>query len=359
MPRSDNKLGFGYLRLPTLEDGKEIDLETLNCMVDIYMQGDVRYFDTCYTYLDGKSEWAIRESLVKRYPRDSYRLANKLPGYQCKSAADASTLFDEQLERCGVDYFDVYMLHWMSQDHYKIAEDLGQFDFLQRLKEEGKAKSIGFSFHDAPELLDEILTAHPETDYVLLQINYLDWNSAGVQSRRCYETAVRHGKRVIVMEPLKGGTLATYADPVLGLRYCAELPSVELVLSGMSAPSQVADNIKPMPALTDEEHKQIDKIVMEIENQQQIPCTACSYCTASCPQGLPIPQYFKLYNELHRDARDGWKTEPTYDHTAARSKPAAACLHCGRCLTHCPQQIDIPSEMARVSVDFDSRESKQ
>ena len=196
-----NKLGFGFLRLPQTESG--IDYTVLNEMVDHYIAAGGRYFDTAYTYLDGESEIAIGKSLSARYPRETFELTTKLPGYQAETKEDCRRMFEESAARCGVDYFDTYMLHWMCTEHYRIAQERDQFAFLQELKAEGKAKRIGFSFHDRPELLDQILTEHPEVDCVLLQINYLDYDAPGIQSRACYEIAVKHGKEIIFMEPVK------------------------------------------------------------------------------------------------------------------------------------------------------------
>ncbi len=189
-----NKLGFGFLRLPVAPAG-EIDLSLLDQMTDVFLAHGQNYFDTAYTYLAGKSEWAIRESLVKRHPRSSFLLADKLPGYKMTSHEDCYRYFKEQQDRCQVDFFDVYLLHWLNGKHYEIAEKYREFEFLEELKKTGKAIKTGFSYHDSADLLDEILTRHPEVDYVQLQINYLDWESSSIQSRRCYETAVKHGKR--------------------------------------------------------------------------------------------------------------------------------------------------------------------
>lgn len=192
-----NKLGFGFLRLPVQEGTeREIDLAKLDCLVDVFLAQGKNYFDTAYTYLNGKSEWAIRESVVKRHLRGDIRIADKLPGYMMKSHEDCYRYFAEQQERCGVEYFDVYLLHWLNGKNYRIAEQYREFEFLQKMKAAGKANKIGFSYHDTADLLDEILTAHPEVDYVQLQINYLDWESESIQSQRCYEAAVRHGKKL-------------------------------------------------------------------------------------------------------------------------------------------------------------------
>lgn len=206
-----NKTGFGFLRLPRLspEENAGIDYGLLNSMVDAFLSLGGDYFDTAYTYLGGASEEAIRRAVVQRHPRASFRIADKLPGWKVTSHEDCQRYFDEQLARCGVDYFDVYLIHWLNAANYQICEEYDEFAFLRRVKQDGKARKIGFSYHDSPELLDRILAEHPETDYVQLQINYLDWDSVSIQSRECYETAVRHEKKVIVMEPVKGGSLAT------------------------------------------------------------------------------------------------------------------------------------------------------
>ena len=205
-----NKLGFGYLRLPKIDE--ELDYDTINQITDAYLAAGGRYFDTAYSYLGGKSEEAIGRCLSARHPRDSFMLASKLAGYDAKSYDDCWTQFNTQLQRCGVEYFDVYMLHWLNKKNYTIAEKYDEFAFLQELKEKGLARKTGFSYHDTADLLDEILAKHPEVDYVLLQINYLDWDSDAIQSRLCYETCVKHGKKVIVMEPVKGGSLANIPD---------------------------------------------------------------------------------------------------------------------------------------------------
>ena len=205
-----NKLGFGFLRLPK-KDG-DFDWKTVNAMVDTFLEGGGTFFDTCYTYLKGKSEQGIRQCVAERKPRESFQLCEKLPGYLFKSYEDGQKFFDIQRERCGVQWFDVLMLHWLNDAHYAIAQKYDEFRFLREKKAQGLAKRIGFSYHGDAALLDRILTEHPEVDVVLLQLNYLDWESAGIQSRLCYETCVRHGKAVMAMEPVKGGTLATLPE---------------------------------------------------------------------------------------------------------------------------------------------------
>lgn len=206
-----NKLGFGFLRLPNKNDG-EFDWKAINEMVDLHIKNGILYFDTCYVYFDGNSELGIKKCVSSRYPRESFELANKLPGYLCKTYQDCWNYFNEQLERCGVDYFDVYMLHWLNEDNYKIAEKVDEFRFLQEVKAKGLAIKIGFSYHDSASLLSTILNRHLEIDVVLLQINYLDWDAAGIESRKCYEVCIKNGKKVIAMEPVKSGTLANMPE---------------------------------------------------------------------------------------------------------------------------------------------------
>lgn len=356
-----NKMGFGFLRFP-MENG-EVCYDVLTPMVDAFFAGGGRYIDTSYTYLNGKSEEAVRKAVVERYPRDSFVLANKLPGYQVKERSDLYRYFEESLSRCGVEYFDVYMLHWLNCKHYAMAEQFREFEFLQELKEAGKVRRIGFSFHDTAELLDEILTKHPEVDCVLMQINYLDWESEGVQSRKCYETAVRHGKSVIVMEPVKGGTLAKVppqAEELLktidsdrspafhALRFVQSLPHVEVVLSGMGAPEQVAENLRQVEPMKEDEFAILQKAAQIIEAATAIACTGCGYCTRHCPQSIAIPDYFKLYNEYATKPSHVWKQKPAYEALAKTHGKASECIDCGVCEINCPQKLPIREYLKKV-----------
>ena len=357
-----NKLGFGFLRLPEL--GDSYDWSGICAMVDRFLELGGRYFDTCYTYLDGNSERAIRECLVKRYPRDQFQLAEKLPGYLCKTYDDCQRYFDEELERCGVTWFDVYMLHWLNGKNYAIAEKLDQFRFLREKKAAGLAKRIGFSYHDNADLLDRILTAHPEVDVVQLQINYLDWESAGIESRKCYEVCQAHGKSVLVMEPVKGGTLAALpedAEVLLkeihpdwsaadwALRFVQSLPQVEICLSGMNALPQIEANLRPFEPLGPAELDCLEKITGIIESQVKVACTGCRYCVTHCPKKIPIPDIFRMYNELSRYPDEGWKIRPSYQQLTQAQGKASDCICCRSCQKHCPQHLTIPEHIAQAA----------
>ena len=362
-----NKLGFGFLRLP--KQGESLDWEAINAMVDTFLEGGGTFFDTCYTYLNGLSEEAIRRCLVQRKPREHFQLSDKLPGYLFKSHEDCQKYFDIELQRCGVDYFDVLMLHWLNDENYAKAERYEEFRFLAEKKAEGTAKRIGFSFHGDAALLDAILTAHPEVDVVLLQLNYLDWESEGIQSRKCYEAALGHGKSVMVMEPVKGGTLAKLpeeAEAILhnchpdwtpadwALRFVQSLPGVEICLSGMGTAEQVAANIQPFAPLTAAEIALLMEVRDIILRKTAIPCTGCRYCVSHCPKSIPIPQYIAMYNELTRYPSDDWKILPSYHQTALSAGKASDCIRCHSCEAHCPQNLKIAQHMIAIAEGFES-----
>lgn len=361
-----NKTGFGFLRLPRLNPAEEtsIDYPLLCALVDRFLELGGSYFDTAYTYLGGASEEALRKTLVERYPRERFRIADKLPGYMATTKEDNRRIFEESLRRCGVDYFDVYLLHGLNAENYEIARQLDQFSFLQSLKTEGRAKQIGFSYHDTAQLLDRILTEHPEVDYVQLQINYLDWESLSIQSRQCYETAIKHGKRVLVMEPVKGGALANLPAEAASLlkqlhpgdsaarwaiRFAAELDAVEVVLSGMNTMAQVEDNLSALAPLTPEEQAVLNQAAEIIRANTAIGCTGCGYCTSGCPVGMPIPRYFALFNEYKRNPSELWKTQTVYTAISTATVPASACIQCGQCQHCCPQKLNIMHWLQEVN----------
>ena len=361
------KFGFGFLRLPHGEDPNDVDLEQTMEMVDLYLQRGFRYFDTAYIYQGGKNEEYLRKALVERYPRDAFQIATKLPCSALRNGKTAEEIFDEQLKKCGVDFFDVYLLHGLDGEDAAFAEEKGCFDFLKMLKETGKARSIGFSYHDTADILDGILSRHPEVDVVQIQLNYLDWENDIIQSRRCWEVCRKYGKAIIVMEPVKGGTLAQIppeAEQLFAgeppahraIRFAASQDGVSLVLSGMSTLKQVDENTAFMSGfhpLTEEEKQVLENAADIIRNAVAIPCTGCSYCTEGCPSQIPIPRYFTLYNE-HK--RDGWQVnaKERYRKMAENSAPAKECISCGLCQKSCPQKLPIPEWMKRVSEAFDS-----
>ena len=349
-------LGFGFLRLPLQESGA-IDYTALNEMVDLYMARGGCRFDTAYMYHDGESEVAIGKAVAQRYPRERFHLTSKLPGYNYTTREECYAAFEEQLKKCCVDYFDIYMLHWLTESRYAHAEKYDQFGFLRELKAAGKAKKIGFSFHDTAPLLDKILTKHPEIDCVLIQINYLDWESEGVQSRRCYEVARRHGKEIIVMEPVKGGTLVNIPEDAAALisaiapgkspasqaiRFVRSLEGVSTVLSGMSSPAQMADNLSPIKAMTAAELDTMLRAAELIRSRVSVGCTGCGYCLKHCPMELPIPTILKLYNEYKFYPRHKWKIDPAYSQLRRR---ASDCIGCCSCEANCPQKLHIAAHM--------------
>lgn len=360
------KLGFGFMRLPLLDSNEptSFDEKQIFEMVDRFLEQGFTYFDTAYMYHSGKSEEMLRKALVERHPREAYTVADKLPTMFLKEPDDVPRIFAEQLARTGLAYFDYYLLHCLDSDNYPIAERLDCFSFVMQQKAAGKIRKIGFSFHDTPELLDEILTKHPEIEFVQLQINYLDWERASVQSRRCYETAVRHGKPVIVMEPVKGGKLAKVPEsaekllrahapalsvPSWAIRFAASLPQTMMVLSGMSDMAQLLDNtgyMKEFVPLTAEETALCMQVREIIERANEIPCTACHYCTDGCPAGIPIPDYFALYN------REGDTAE--YEKYAETGGKASDCLACGQCESHCPQHLQIISLLERIAAKYET-----
>ncbi len=368
------KLGFGLMRLPVL-NGKttDIDLELFKKMVDTFMAAGGTYFDTAYPYHGGFSEIAFREAVVKRYPRESFTVTDKMPMFKVNAAEDLQPIFDEQLERTGAGYFDYYWLHALGLERYRVADKIGAFDFLQQKKAEGLIKHVGFSFHDTAEVLDLILTEHPEVEYVQIQANYIDWESDNVQSRLCYEVLEKHGKPAIIMEPVKGGGLANVlpaaeklmkdAEPDMSpaswaVRWIADKKNVFMVLSGMSNLEQVEDNVgymKDFEGMSPEELEIIEKCTDIIKNGTAIPCTACRYCVSeqSCPMAISIPDFFRLYNGVKNFTIDGREAFGEYQKIAAEGGKASDCVECGGCEEHCPQHLPIRECLKVVAKQFE------
>lgn len=366
---SNSKLGFGLMRLPKDKQG-QIKLDEVQRMVDSYMERGFNYFDTAYVY-EG-SEEAIRQTLVEKYPRDVYTLADKLPAWKLTCQEDVERIFQESLNRTGVDYFDFYLLYSVEKSHYPTYEKYQCFDFIQEMKKQGKIKYMGFSFHDDADFLDKVLTEHPEIDFVQLQLNYLDWENEVIQSRRNYEVARKHHKPIIVMEPVKGGTLASFSDDIekiykdyapqksiasWALRYVASLDGVMTILSGMSNAQQMNDNLDTMThfeKINNEEAKLIKQVTDQVLSYPTIPCTKCRYCTPGCPMRIQIPDLFTAYNSAKMYGEN--RRYQTYykDHSTGDYQPAKACIACGQCESVCPQHLEIISLLKEVSEVFDS-----
>lgn len=356
------KLGFGMMRLPRTEGTKEIDLEQTKQMVDEFIEAGGKYFDTAFIY-EG-SEAATKAALCDRYPRESYYLADKLNASVSKSEEEAKNQIHISLERSGAGYFDFYLLHGIDEGNKDKFDRFGIWDYMKQLKEQGLIRHYGFSFHSTPEHLEQLLTDHPDVEFVQLQINYSDWEDALICSRRCYEIATRHGKPVIVMEPVKGGKLADppqAAKDILqganpeascaswAIRFVASLPNVMMVLSGMSDIEQMKDNVSVMSQfqpLSDEEQHVLEKATQALQQYADIACTACHYCTPGCPMDIHIPEIFavmnvyKMYGNL-TEARNEYNWRPG-------GEKASACVQCGQCEEACPQHLPIVSLLEEV-----------
>lgn len=363
------KLGFGMMRLPE-KDGV-IDHEQVCRMVDKYLEAGLNYFDTAYVYHGGKSEVAAREALVKRHPRDSFMLATKLPAWELKKEEDIERVFNEQLERAGVDYFDFYLLHSIEDgNNYDTYVKYDCFKWGVEKKAAGKIKHFGFSFHGSPELLEEILDKHPEVEFVQIQLNYLDRTNPVVRSQRLYDILAERNIPIIVMEPVRGGMLANMAPEIeakfkarqpeksvasWALRFVGSLSGVMTILSGMSNEEQMEDNLKTFTnfePLADDEMAIVDEVTKEILSIPQIGCTACKYCTDGCPMNISIPDVFRTVNTLRRYP-DDWRSKNFYHGVTQRHGKASDCIGCGQCEGVCPQHLPIISLLKEAAEILD------
>ena len=344
----DRNFGFGFMRLPMI--GDNVDIEQTQKMVDLFLEQGFRYFDTAHGYINGKSELALRECLTSRYPRDRYILTNKLSSYLFETEDQIRPLFQQQLEACGVDYFDFYLMHAQNHTTFEKYKKVHAYEVALELKKEGKIRHMGISFHDTAEVLDQILTEYPQIEVVQIQFNYVDFEDDKVQSRKCYEVCRKHGKPVIVMEPVKGGSLVnlpTDAQAVFdalgggsnasyAIRFAAGFEGIMMVLSGMSSLEQMQDNLnfmKNFHPLSSEEREAVDKVGQIFREKVIVPCTGCRYCTEVCPNGIAIPDLFARLN-----AKRLLKPLELYP---INGELPSACVKCGQCEGECPQNLPI------------------
>lgn len=363
----ENKLGFGCMRLPMI--GDEVDYDEFCRMIDYYMDAGFSYFDTAHGYLSGKSETAIRDCLVSRYPRESYTLTDKLSGGYFKKEADIRPLFEEQLRATGVDYFDYYLMHAQSEQSYQHFTECNAYEAASRLKAEGKIRHLGLSFHDKAEVLDKILHEHPEVEIVQIQFNYADYENPDVEGRKVYEVCRKHKKPVLIMEPVKGGALVKlppeaekiFADFGTGasaasyaVRFAASFEGVFMVLSGMSDMEQMRDNVATMsefvPFSREEYHAvwKVRDILNEIEG---ISCTACRYCVEECPKHIMIPDLFGCYNS--KKQFDDSESSLHYETYTKNNGKASDCIGCKQCESICPQHLPITDYLKETAELFE------
>lgn len=369
MENIKKNFGFGCMRLP-LKDG-EIDLAETSRMVDYFLEQGFNYFDTAHGYLQGRSETALKACLTSRHPRDSYILTNKLTGGFFKTEADIRPFFQSQLEACGVDYFDFYLMHAQSAMFYQHFKKCRAYETAFALKAEGKIKHVGISFHDHAEVLEQILTDYPEIEVVQIQFNYVDYDDPAVQSRECYEVCRRHGKPVLVMEPVKGGNLVNLPEEArkvldelhggspasYAIRFAAGFPGMMMVLSGMSSMEQMKDNLsymKDFQPLNETELEAVKKVQSIFRGMNLIPCTACRYCTDGCPRQIAIPDLFAVMNtkQIYHD----WNADFYYNNVyTGAGRRASDCIQCGRCEKACPQHLPIRRLLTEIAAEFDKQ----
>ena len=367
MDKIKKNFGFGCMRFPMI--GEKIDEAQVSQMVDYFLDQGFNYFDTAHGYIGERSELAVKNCLTSRYPRESYILTNKLTAAYFEKEEDIRPFFESQLAACGVDYFDFYLMHSQSTTNYQHFRDCRAYETAFALKAEGKVRHVGISFHDRAAVLEQILTDYPAIEVVQIQFNYLDYDDVAVQSRKCYEVCRRHGKPVLVMEPVKGGSLVNLPDDAkavldalhggspasYAIRFAAGFPGMMMVLSGMSNMEQMQDNISFMrdfKPLDETERAAVEKVQEIFHSKDLIPCTACRYCTDGCPKHISIPDLFAIMNtkQIHHD----WNADCYYEdvHTAPGRK-ASDCLKCGKCEKVCPQHLPIRKLLEQVAAEFE------
>lgn len=359
--------GFGCMRLPMVNG--EVDIKEMNKMVDTFLENGFNYFDTAHGYLQSKSEKALKTCLTDRYERDQYILTNKLTNFFFKREEEIRPFFEQQLKDCGVEYFDYYLMHAQGAENFPFFKRCRAYETAFALKEEGKIKHVGISFHDKAEVLEQILTEYPQVEVVQIQFNYVDYDDPAVESRKCYEICRKYGKPVIVMEPVKGGNLVNLpreAEDILNalkggsiasyaIRFAAGFEGIDMVLSGMSSYEQMLDNIsymKEFQPLKDYEMEAVRKVQEIFRNMNLIPCTACRYCEAGCPKKISIPDLFAVMNtkQIYHD----WNADYYYNNVhTAQGRRASDCIKCGKCESACPQHLEIRRLLEDVAKEFE------
>jgi len=373
MKTMEKKFGFGCMRLP-MKDG-EVDTAEFSEMIDLFLENGFCYFDTAHGYVSGKSETALKECLTSRYPRDRYLLTNKLSTHFFEKEEQIRPLFENQLTACGVDYFDYYLMHAQSADIFAKFQHCRAYEIALELKEEGKIRHFGISFHDKASVLEQILKEYPQIEVVQIQFNYVDYDDPAVQSRQCYEVCRKYHKPVIVMEPCKGGNLSNLPEDAqkvfdelqkgkgaekvsnasYAIRFAAGFEGIMMVLSGVSNREQMEDNIsfmKDFEPLTEEEQKAVHRVCDSFRSKNMIPCTACRYCTDGCPKKISIPDLFACLNA--KKVFRNWNTDYYYNnvHTVNNGK-ASECIQCGKCEAVCPQHLNIRELLKDVAEEFE------